>query len=402
MDVDVRRCENTDEFESAIGAIGTYFNLERDAARTERFVKNLPLERMLAAWHDGAIVGGAGAFPFELTVPGATVACSGVTVVGVLPTHRRRGVLRAMMRAQLDEAHARGDPIAALWASEETIYGRFGYGVASWAGEIALAHEYAAFATPVERRGRLRLVDEAEALELFPPVYDVARRERPGMFARPQAWWEHRVLRQHESEPHPKRFVVLERDDDGVVAYAIYRIEPGWEGGVYDATLRVVEALAVTPDAFGGIWRFLLDVDWTARVVAGLLPPDHPLFLLLATPRRARYRRGDGLWVRIVDVGAALSARTYSDDEPLVLEVHDAFCPWNDARWRLADGHAEQTDEEADLRLDVDALGSAYLGGISFRQLADGLRIEELRDGAIGRADAAFGASLHPWCPEIF
>ena len=135
---------------------------------------------------------------------------------------------------------------------------------------------------------------------------------------------------------------------------------------------------------------------------AWLLPPDHPLFLLLATPRRMKYRLGDSLWVRIVDVGAALSAREYLADEPLVLDLADDFCQWNAGRWKLEGGVAERTEAEPDLRLPVQSLGSAYLGGVSFAQLAWAGRVEELKPGALRRADALFRWDRHPWCPEIF
>lgn len=164
----------------------------------------------------------------------------------------------------------------------------------------------------------------------------------------------------------------------------------------------MVEALGTHSSALAEIWRFLLDIDWTATIEASRLPPDHPLFLLLATPRRARYRMGDGLWVRLVDVGAALSARSYAADDALVLDVRDAFCPWNADRWRLTGGGAERTDDEPELALDADALGAAYLGGVGFLQLQQALRLEELSEGAVERADALFHAPLHPWCPEIF
>src|SRR5207247_258443 len=118
----------------------------------------LPAERMHAAWERGRAVGGAGAFPFELTVPGGRVPAAGVSVVGVLPTHRRRGILKAMMRAQLDACHARGEPVACLWATEDTIYGRFGYGIASFTGEIELPRERSAYATPFEPSGEARIV----------------------------------------------------------------------------------------------------------------------------------------------------------------------------------------------------------------------------------------------------
>ena len=150
----------------------------------QRFTNLLPLERMHGAWSNGTIVGGAGAFPFDLTVPGGDLPTAGISVVGVLPTHRRRGVLRSLMRAQLDDAHERGEPLAALWASEESIYGRFGYGLASFCGEITLAREYTAFAQPFEPQGTLRLIEPEEAQEAIPPVFERIRPEWPGMFSR--------------------------------------------------------------------------------------------------------------------------------------------------------------------------------------------------------------------------
>jgi predicted acetyltransferase len=187
-----------------------------------------------------------------------------------------------------------------------------------------------------------------------------------------------------------------------VRAYAIYRTFFAFEGGSSASRLVVVEAVGATPQATAEIWRYLLDVDWMATVEVSLAPPDHPLFLLLAEPRRARYRMGDGLWVRVVDVGAALTGRAYGDGPTLVLEVRDAVCPWNDGRWRLEGGECTRTDAEPDLALDVSALGSAYLGAVSFVQLRDALLVEELRPGAVERADRLFAWRPLPWCPEIF
>jgi len=150
---DVRPCADHDEYGRAVNAIGQYFG-GMSEEQVEQFERNLPHERMHAAFDGDQIVGGAGAFPFELSVPGGSLPCAGVTVVGVHPTHRRRGVLRAMMDTQLRDVHERAEPIAALWASEETIYGRFGYGVASWAGELQIQHEWDAFTEPLIRGGQ--------------------------------------------------------------------------------------------------------------------------------------------------------------------------------------------------------------------------------------------------------
>jgi len=307
-----------------------------------------------------------------------------------------------MMDAQLRDVHERGEPIAALWASEETIYGRFGYGIASWVGELNVPHEWDAFAEPLEASGTTRFVTPEEAHELFPPIYEAVRRERPGMMSRSDAWWESRQLRMPEQEAEaPRRFVVLELDGEPA-AYAIYRTHFGFDGGSASSRLVVREALGASPQATAAIWRFLLDVDWMSVVEVPLGPPDHPLFLLLAAPRRARYRMGDGLWVRLVDVPAALSGRTYGEGEPLVLEVRDAVCEWNDGRWKLEGGECSRTDEAPDLALDVSALGSAYLGAVPFAQLREALRVEELREGAIARADGLFARRPLPWCLEIF
>jgi predicted acetyltransferase len=404
MAFDVRSAKDLDEFTHAIFAIGQYFGMVPTEERMQRFADLITLERTHAAWSDGAIVGGAAAFTFNVTVPGGDLPTAGVSVVGVYPTHRRRGVLRALMRAQLDDAHERGEPLAALWASEETIYGRFGYGLAAFCGEINLAHEYTSFAQPFEPEGTIRFLEPDEALDAVPPVFERARLQWPGMFSRSRLWWEQREIKDSEERREgagPKRWIVYERDGapDG---YAVYRHKPGWEEGSTVAELRVIEALGATPTAERDLWAYLLAIDWKATVKAYLLPPDHALFLLLATPRRMRYRMGDSLWVRLVDVAAALSGRTYSADGAIVFDVQDEFCPWNEGRWKLEGGTAARTDEDADIALPVQSLGAAYLGGVSFAALARAGRVEELRDGALSRADGLFRWDRHPWCPEIF
>ena len=401
---DVRTVKDLDEFTSAVFAIGQYFGMTPTEERMQRFLDQITAERMHAAWENGSIVGGAGAFAFNLSVPGGDLPTAGVSVVGVYPTHRRRGVLRSLMRAQLDAAHEHGEPLAALWASEETIYGRFGYGLAAFCGEINLAHEYTSFAQRFEPEGTIRFLQPDEARETLSPVYERVRQQWPGMFSRDELWWEQRELKDPEERREgagPKRWVAYERDGS-VDGYAAYRHKPGWEAGSTVAELRIVEALAATPTAERDLWGYLLSIDWKATVTASLLPPDHALFFLLATPRRLRYRMGDGLWVRLVDVGAALSGRQYSEDGSVVFDVHDDFCPWNEGRWKLEGGEASRTDADADIALSAQALGSAYLGGVPFASLARAGRAEELKAGALTRADGLFRWDRHPWCPEIF
>ena len=403
---DVRPTADLDEFKRAVGAIGHYFGgWPADDEAAQRFSANLPLERMHAAFDGDRIVGGAGAFPFELTVPGGAVRCGGVTVVGVLPTHRRRGILTAMMRVQLEDIRERGEPIAALWASEEVIYRRYGYGVASLSCEMALPSGYTGLREPTDDRATVGLAALEESKDVFAAIYDRARLRTPGMFARTDSWWETRNLpdppdrRQGGGE---KNAIVLELDGEPA-GYALYRIHTKFESGAAAGHVDVIEAIADGPLATRELWRVLLDMDWKATLKAYLLPIDHPLVHQLRYPRRMQLRVGDGLWVRLVDVGAALAARAYGGDGPTVLEVEDAFLPENSGRWRIAGGEAERTDEEADLALDVGELGAAYLGGFTFGELVRAGTVRELREGGAARADAVFSTDTpKPWCPEIF
>src|SRR5438445_6346322 len=303
---DVRAVADQEEYGRAVGAIGQYFNPPPSEEFLERLVQTPPHERMHAAFGDGQIVGGAGAFPFELSVPGGSLPCAGVTAVATQPTHRRRGALRSLMDAQLRDVHERGEPLAALWASEETIYGRFGYGLAAFCGEISLPHEYTAFAQTCEPEGTMRFLEPEEALDVIPPVFERIRLQWPGMFSRSTLWWENRELKDPEERREgagPKRWIAYEHAGQ-IDGYAVYRHKPGWEAGSTAAELQVVEALGATPAATRELWGYLCAIDWKATIKASLMPPDHPLFLLLAAPRRLRYRMGDGLRGRLVDRGA--------------------------------------------------------------------------------------------------
>ena len=404
MAVEIRPATTIDELADGIRAIGHYFGgWPADLEAAQRFSRNLPTERMHVAVDDGRIIGGAGAFPFSMTVPGGPIPCAGVTVVGVLPTHRRRGVLSSMMRAQLEDVRGRGEPIAALWASEEAIYRRYGYGMAALGTELELARGYHELRTPPAQATRLRLVTLDEAKELVPPIYDRVRLRTPGMYERSPAWWESRMLDDppdRREDGAVKNVAVVELD--GVpAAYALYRVISKWEGAANVGHVRVIEAMG-DDRAEVELWRFLLGIDWVGTFRANHLPIDHPLLHQLVYPRRALLRVYDTLFIRLVDVGTALSARSYASAEPLVLEVGDAFMPENAGRWRIADGSAERTEEDADLELDVNEAASLYLGGFTASELVRAGTVRELREGAAARADALFATPRKPWCPEIF
>jgi predicted acetyltransferase len=250
--------------------------------------------------------------------------------------------------------------------------------------------------------GRARILEgEEEALEVLPPIYDRVRAQTVGMFTRTPAWWRARRFSGFRPADGQQVRVVIELDGRPE-AYALYRLDFSARHMVPGSSLQVAEALGATPRALAAVWRYLLAIDWVAKIEAEWVPFDHPLFLWLREPRRMRWAAVEALWVRLVDVGAALSARSYRGDGALVLDVRDEFCPWNQARWRLVDGAAERTTVEADLRLDVRELGRVYLGGFTFEELRRAELLEELKPGAIARADALFATDRQPWCPELF
>jgi predicted acetyltransferase len=405
MDVEIRSCASAEDIRDAITPIGYYFG--RSAPNpdyAERLTRVLPAGRVYAAWEGDRAVGGLGAFPFKLTVPGGRVPAAGVTVAGVLPSHRRRGVLRAMMRALLHTCYQQGDLVAYLWATEDTIYGRFGFGLASFTAEIDLPRERSAFHAPFEPCGRVHLVSPMAAEEFVAPIYERVAVETPGMFARSSVWWQARTL----ADPDWRRgsagdlqCAVVE-NEGRPAAYALYRMNSAFERGLQTGSVAVIEAMGDAPEATRAIWRYLCDIDWLARVKAWLLPLDHPLLLLMAEPRRLGFNFRDGLWVRVLDVKAALSARSYQTQGSLVIEVTDEFCPWNAGCWKIGSDRVERTDEAPSLRCDITALGSVYLGGFTWTQLARALRVTELVSGAITLADTVFQTPRAPWCPEKF
>ena len=405
MDVEIRHCASADEMRHALTPIRHYFGRSTpNETQAERITRLLPAARMYAAWEGGRAVGGLGAYPFQLTVPGGRIAAAGVTVAAVLPTHRRRGLLRAMMRALLDACHERGEPVAYLWATEDTIYGQFGFGLASFTAEIDLPRERSAFHASFESGGRVQLVPLAAAEELIAPIYEGVAGKTSGMFARSSTWWQTRTLDDPEWQRGSNGDLQCAVFEDGgrPEAYALYRMNSSLERGLQAGSVAVIEAVGASPEATRAIWRYLLDIDWMARVKAWLLPLDHPLLLLLAEPRRLGFSLRDGVWVRLLDIKTALSARSYASQDSVVIEVADEFCPWNAGCWRAGFSGIERTDEAPELRCDVSCLGSVYLGGFTWTQLARALRVQQLIPGAIARADTIFQTRSAPWCPEIF
>jgi predicted acetyltransferase len=367
-------------------------------------------ERFLGVWDGDAVVGTAGAFSFRMTVPGgAPVPAAGVTAVGVAATHRRRGVLTAMMRRQLDDVRRRGEPLAVLTASEPAIYGRFGYGAASFqlAAEIDTARVTLSVPDGTDDV-RLRYAEPAEVLSACEAVYARLVPTRPGMLARHRPGWERLGLLDPESErdgASALQCVLAERDGE-VVGFARFRVKLGWGAAGHDGTVTLQELYGLDPAAQAALWRFLYDIDLTSTLVVRGRPVDEAWQYQVSDIRRCLLRMRDQYYVRLVNVGAALAARTYRAPVDVVLEVSDAFCPWNEGRWRLSGdakgASCERTRDAADLALSVRELGAVYLGGVPMAALAAAGRVRELRDGALAEASLAFGSEAAPWLPHGF
>jgi predicted acetyltransferase len=397
------------ELRAWFDAIWTAFGEELHEEAIERDKRVFELDRTLAAFDGKQIVGGGGTFSFQMTVPGgALMPTGGVTAVGVMPTHRRQGALRQLMLYQLRDGKARGEPAALLWASEGSIYQRFGYGLASLAASIEIERDRSTFREPNEWAGTVRLVDAAEALKTFAPVHDAVAAVTPGFYQRNEAWWESQILAdpEHWRQGASKKFFLLNERDGRPTGYATYRIKSEWGDVGSKSVLRVIEWLAIDPAATYDVWRYLFGVDLISKITHWPGPADHPLLLMVNEPRRLAMRLGDGLWLRILDVPAALAARTYAADGDLVLEVGDQMMPEVAGRWRMSirQGRAEltPTEQPADLRVDITDLGAVFLGGFKFAHLARSGRGNEMVRGAINRADAMFATDRAPWCPHVF
>jgi predicted acetyltransferase len=306
------------------------------------------------------------------------------------------------MQQQLEDLRGRGEPLAILYASEPLIYGRFGYGVA--APSVSMDGETARFSYRDDPgpTGAVRIVDAAEALQLLPQVYDTVRGDVPGFVSRDSDVWELTRLADPEHWRRgsgPKFFAVIEIDG-AAVGYAIYRVKSDWQEGYSQSQVRLVEAIATSPAATRELYRFIYGIDLVVRV-QGRYDPGSPLFLMVTDPRSLHLKVSEGLWLRFVDLEAALAGRTYAHDDSVVIDVEDSFCPWNAGRWRVG-GSVERTDDEADLELDTADLASVYLGAFDFNELGAAERVRELKPGALQRATDLFRTPRPPYCPEDF
>jgi predicted acetyltransferase len=368
-------------------------------------------DRSIAAFDGDLIVGTTSVVSLRMTVPGgAEASMAGVTSVGVAPTHRRRGILRSMMRRQLDDSHAQGYPIAALWASEPAIYQRFGYGMATrqLIGRVQRAHTEWLGPAP-DDPGQVRLVPPDAAAEQLGPVYDRIRTSTPGMIVRDEAWWKyrfHHMNAEHHRGGFGPMFYALHEGPEGPDAYAVHRMRSDSRDGIEGGTVQVVEAVTTTPGSVRAMWSYLFGIDLMDIIEFWNRPPDDPLLSMQLDLRRMEPKAIDGMWLRLLDVPAALSERRYGAPGRLVFALRDEFCDWNSGTYELvasADGaECRSTDAEPELSFTSNELGAAYLGGARLRDLARAGRVVEHSAGSVARADAMFAGDREPWCPHQF
>ncbi|MBM7436705.1 GNAT family N-acetyltransferase [Streptomyces sp. HB132] len=407
------------EFPDWLRAVGTGFVRASAGVPGEEEVAlrlaHTDLDRVQGVFDAGRCVATFRSFAQELTVVGgARVPADAVTAVTVTPTHRRRGLLNRMMAADLASAKERGDVFASLIAAEYPIYGRYGFGPAAWITEWEIDVPRAGLdpRAPVPSEadgGRIELVDGADVRKLGPELHGRVAARQHGVVSRDERWWQRNTgvdVPEHETWSEP--FYAVYRSPDGEVdGLVVYRADDHWGDRKQPLeTAKVSSLIAATPAAERSLWRFVCSIDWITTVRTGYRAPDDLLPLLLPDPRAARVvTQADRLWLRVLDVPAALEARTYTTGSALVLDVHDA-AGLAGGRFLLevspSGASCVPTARNADLTLDVAELGALCLGDESPVRLAALGRLDEHRAGAAAEADVVFRAPRRAWCPDVF
>jgi predicted acetyltransferase len=365
----------------------------------------LEVERTFAAFDDGAIVGCAGVFTQEMVVPGgATVPTAGVTLVGVLPTHRRRGVLRALMGLMLDQAAERGEPLATLFASQGAIYGRFGFAPSAGHLSLDIALDRVTWAVDPPG-GRVRLLPRDEALPVMHGIYDRAVRSRSGGIL--QTPEQFAITHREPDKTEDKPFYAVHEDGDGQPdAYAMYRMKHRWPRGLPHVELKVWRLVAATAGGAQAMWRYLFDVDLVSKVTTDARPIDDPLLLMMDEPRALRPELDDGLFLRPVDVAVAWERRSFAADGTVRVAVTDPFRPdaagTFELRVEAGAASCRRVEGDADVSCSVHAVGATYLSGHSWAQLAAAGRATEHTPGALVTLDAMHRTDLAPWAILYF
>jgi predicted acetyltransferase len=362
-------------------------------------------DRSVGAFDGGLLVGNATALPCETLLPGgAWVLSSAVSRVGVLSTHRRRGALTDLMHRQLQDAFDRGEVLASLRASEAVIYGRFGYGVAAHGVEVEISTARSAFRSDVATTGRFRYVRGPEVLDVVPEIYRRSL-QRPGAITRWETYWPRVFSGLVTAESTDAWWLVVHEDDrgrpDGYIDWeALDRNSWTTKGN----RIQVGDVMATSAAVEAQLWRFVLDLDLVQTVVSENRPPDDPLRWLLIDQRAYKTTNiWDEQWIRLLDVPGVLGARSYASDDTVVVEVtHDSVFEHNVGRFEVSGAGCRKVRRAPDIRLDITTLGAVSMGGTSFAELTMSGRVDEVRKGAVVRADRLFACRPLPWSGTFF
>jgi predicted acetyltransferase len=385
--------------------IGVFGYEAKDEDR-EVFEARTEADRALGAFEGSAMVGTTGAFTYRIQTPGGEAPVAGVTGVTVAPTHRRRGVLTSMMHTQLSDVKERGEPLAALWASESVIYGRFGYGVAVLRADATIDRAHTAMRTPAPSSGRIRALDLEEARRVIPGLHLEAGSGIPGWIPKRDGdWGDYFYDPEHWREGYSAARHVVYEAGGAPRGYLRYRLKPEWKDAHPKYELLINDLQALDGEAYAELFRYAFGVDLVATVEMYGRRVREPLTSLLAEPRRLRRGLGDLIWLRIVDVPGALGSRRYSVPGSIVLEVRDDFGGFADGRFRLTGGpdgaECAPTSDEPDLTMSVADLSGALLGDARFTSRAWAGWIDGDGD-AVALAHRMFGWHVDPWCTTFF
>lgn len=404
--IDIRGCTQA-EWPMIQRIDETAFGYTGDPEEDAPEIALLEFDRSLLAWSAGEAIGHTTAYSLLMSVPGGEVAVAGVTWVAVLATHRRRGVLTELMRRQTLDIHERGEPVAALYASEPGIYGRFGYGLATQRLELTVEHGHGHLHGPTDPALAARFLTADEARTDIEHVYAKTRMVRAGMPTRPEAWW-----RRISSDPKGRRDgasalrAVVVRDGAGPRAYALFASKEAWADGSPHSQLRIREHGYLDAAGAHALWQLLLNIDLVSTVSHWNLAVDDVLVQLLDNPRRARPMLRDSVYARLVDLPAALAARSYDVGFTGVLEVADRLAPWNAGRWQVELGpqgaQCRRSGAEPDLVMDVQVLGAGYLGSTSLAPLAAAGQVQERTPGSVAALSRAMRHEPLAHCPFVF
>jgi predicted acetyltransferase len=406
-DLEFSRVEATDEgFREYADAVSLHFHESWSEDDTAGWREITEFDRTWVARDGGRIVGNSASISFRMSLPGGReAACGGLTAVGVAPDWRRRGLLTRMVRWHLDDTVERGEPFAALYASESPIYGRYGYGIAAPCIDLEVETQHASLLRPVTPdEADVRLVDVDTIRSEAPAIHEGHRRVRGGMMDRTEAWWD--AWFRHDPPGSRQGHTARQHALVPGRGYAIYRTKSDWQDTLPQGVVAAIEIVATDPVAYAALWQHLFSLDLVRTVKSRMEPADSPLLSLVANHQRLKTRGSEDLYLRLVDLPAALAARAYDVDDTLTFAVHDAFLPANEGTWTLhaADGEAscERSDREPDLELDIRELAAICLGGVTATHHVWARRIEERTSGAAARADRLFATDLAPWNPFEF